>query len=86
MVIPTPFNHLEFITKSDTVDLPLFTATGRLTDAILVGGAGIIVAVLQDNTTVTITGVVAGAILPIAIRRINSTTTSATNVTAMYAI
>ena len=86
MTTPTPFNAFEVISKSDTVDLPKFAATGRLTDAVLVGGAGIVVAVLQDNTTVTITGVIAGAILPIAIRRVNSTTTSATNMVALYAI
>jgi hypothetical protein len=75
-----PYNDVQLISKSDTLNI---YADGGLTDAILVGGAGIVVGVLQNDTTVTITGVIAGALLPIAIKRVNSTTTSATNMVAL---
>ncbi len=80
MVIPTPFNRMLAITKSDTVNI---RTDGRLTDAVQVGGAGIVVAVMQDDTTCAITAV-AGEILPIAIKRINSGTTTATLCVALY--
>jgi ribonuclease HI len=75
-----PYNDIQTLAKSDTVNIYV---DGGLTDAVLVGGAGIVVAVLQNDTTVTITGVIAGALLPIAIKRVNSTTTSATNMIAL---
>lgn len=75
------------IVKSDTVD---FVDQGRgssggsiLCDAIYVGGAGIVVAVAEDGSTCAFT-CVAGQILPIKARRVNSTTTSATLMVALY--
>jgi hypothetical protein len=76
----TPYNKAEAITKSDTVDIP-----GGLTKAVYVGGAGIVVAVFQDGSTANFTAV-AGEILPIAVKRVNSTTTSATLMVALYQI
>lgn len=77
------FNGFEDITKSDTVNLTRFDATGKLTDAIYVGGAGIVVAVLQSGETHNFT-CVAGQVLPVAAKRVNSTTTTATLMVAMY--
>lgn len=69
------FNYAIPISKSDTVNSPQYG--GRYPDAIWVGGAGIVVAVLGDESTVQIT-VVAGTLLPLQCKRINSTTTTAT--------
>jgi len=67
------------ITASDTVDI----ASG-LTHAVLVGGAGDVTAVMQNNRAVTITGLPAGAWVPIRARRINATGTTATGLVALY--
>jgi hypothetical protein len=73
------YNTWRAITTSDTVDL----AHG-LTDAVLVGGAGDVAAVMQNNQVVTLAGLPAGAWIPIKARRINATGTTATNLTALY--
>jgi hypothetical protein len=66
------------LTPSDTADLV------RFTDAILVGGAGDVAAVMQNNRAVTLTGLPAGAWVPIKARRINATGTTATSLVALY--
>ena len=77
------------ITKSDTINFDASVSTSgayvRPCDAIYVGGAGIVVAVLQDGSTVNFTAV-AGGILPIRAIRVNSTTTTATLMVALYAV
>ena len=85
-----PYNRSLLITKSDTVNFDGFTATQcpapykpPCCDAIFVGGAGIVVAVLEDGSTAQHT-CVAGEILPIKAIRVNSSTTSATLMQAMY--
>lgn len=75
-----PYNVSRLITKSDTVNF----AEGPC-DAIYVGGAGIVVAVLDDaNSTTQQFTCVAGQILPIRAKRVNSTTTTATLMNALY--
>lgn len=61
------------LTPSDSTD---FTVRPR---AVYVGGAGDIVFVNDDDTTVTLVGVLVGTLLPISPKRINSTSTTATN-------
>ncbi len=79
MVITAPrYNDYVAITKSDTVNF----AEG-VTDAIYIGGAGIVVAVQEGGNTAQFT-CVAGQVLPIAAIRVNSTTTSATLMVALY--
>ncbi|MGA0837813.1 MAG: spike base protein, RCAP_Rcc01079 family [Ilumatobacteraceae bacterium] len=68
----------EAVTPSDSTDLT------TLARAIYVGGAGNVVAVQHDGTAVTFTGVPAGTVLPIAVRRINSTSTTATAIVALH--
>lgn len=87
------FNQSQFtkyvaITKSDTVN---FVDQGRgafggsiLCDAIWVGGAGIVEVVSEDGTAVQFT-CVAGSILPVKAKRVNSTNTTATLMVALYA-
>lgn len=81
------YNVAMAITPSDTDDLPLYQANGLLTNAIHVGTAGtdadVVEAVMQDGSVVSFT-VVAGEVLPIAVRRINETNTTASNLVALY--
>jgi len=76
------FNKGVDITKSDTVNI---AGPKPLTDSVYVGGAGIVVAVWQDDSTSNFTAA-AGEILPISVKRVNSGTTSATLMVALYAI
>lgn len=77
------------ITKSDTVNYDGSTYAANAAtkaipaDAIYVGGAGIVVAVLENGDTANFTAV-AGEILPIKSIRVNSTTTTATLMAALY--
>jgi hypothetical protein len=90
--MPNPdFNYGVTITPSDTVnfDGTTFDAASPTKalpcQAIYVGGAGIVVAVWENGHTCNFTAV-AGEILPIKAIRVNSTTTTATLMKAMYAI
>lgn len=66
------------ISKSDTVNF-----VGGTCRAIYVGGTGDIVAVMADDTVATFSAVPVG-ILPIQAKRVNSTSTTATNMVALY--
>lgn len=55
-----------------------------MTRAVYVGGAGNMVAVDADGTATTFTAVPAGTTLPIRVRRINNTNTTATAMVAIY--
>jgi len=72
------YNRGFAITKSDTVDIP-----EGITDAVWVGGAGIVKAVFEDGSTAEFT-CVAGTLLPLKIRRVYSATTTATLMVALY--
>lgn len=72
------YNVAQAIIKSDTVDFPL-----GVCDAIFVGGAGIVVAIMEDGNAVQFT-CVAGQVLPVRAKRVNSTTTTATLMVALY--
>ena len=74
-----PFNLWPSVTPSDTVDLP-----GGVTHALWVGGAGDVAAVQQNGTVGVLAGVPAGSWLPLGVRRINATGTTATNIRALY--
>lgn len=76
----SPYNKSRAITKSDTVDF----VEGPC-DAIYVGGAGIVVVVHEDNNTSQFTAV-AGEILPVKAKRVNSTSTTATLMLALYQV
>jgi len=72
-----PFNYHYDIVPSDTVDLPRTAPHFGFTEALFVGGAGIVNAVMEDNTTRQFT-CVAGQILPIRCKRVNAAATTAT--------
>lgn len=67
------------VTPSDTVAF-----TQGVTRGVYVGGAGNMVCVKEDGTTVTFTGVLAGVVYPIRCKRINSTSTTATSLVALF--
>ena len=50
---------------------------------VYVGGSGNIVAIVA-GTAITFTGVVAGTIIPVKASRVNSTSTTASNLVALY--
>jgi hypothetical protein len=75
-----PFNQWPSITPSDTVDLP------KVTHAIWVGGTGDVAAVNQSGIVQVITAVPAGSWLPLAVKRINATGTTATAILALYEV
>lgn len=70
------YNTAAAITKSDTVNLT------RLSDAIFVGGAGIVAVVFEGDDVVNFT-CTAGQILPVRAKRVNSTNTTATLMNAL---
>lgn len=73
-----PARNFVAVTPHDSTDLTY------LTKALYVGGAGNVAAVRADGTAVVFSGVPAGTILPIRCRRVNSTSTTATNIVALY--
>lgn len=79
-----PYNYAEAITKSDTVNLAGYPTKG-LTDAVYIGGAGVLIAVMEDNSTQAFT-CIAGQVLPVGIKRVNSTSTAATLMIALWRI
>lgn len=54
------------------------------TRGLYVGGAGNIAIVMRDGTTATLSSVPAGTFIPIRLKRINSTNTTATNMVGFY--
>lgn len=63
---------------------PHDTNTIELTRALYVGGAGALVVTMADGVDCTFSGVNGGSILPIQVRRIKSTGTTATNIVRLY--
>lgn len=76
--IDAPARYYAAITPHDSTDMTNYCR------AIYVGGAGNLVAVSIEGDVVTFTGVVAGSILPIRAKRVNSTNTTATNLVALW--
>lgn len=77
------FNYAALAAKSDSVDTPTFE--GRLSDALWIGGAGVVNAVFENGSTQLFT-VVAGTLLPIKTKRINDASTTATLMIALWQI
>lgn len=85
----TSYTFAKAITKSDTVNYDGTTWSAQPSqfpvpaDAIYIGGAGVVVAVLCDGTTASFT-CVAGQVLPVRTIRVNSGSTTATLMIALY--
>jgi hypothetical protein len=75
MAVPSnPATGLVAITPNDSTDL-----TSSRIRSLWVGGAGNIAVIAQgDSSAVTLSGVAAGSILPIAVKRVMATNTTAT--------
>jgi hypothetical protein len=80
-MISSPGMAFSAITPSDTVDEAKGAFRGIYVGSIA-GGAAIVVVGL-DNVAVTFSGVVAGSILPLIGRRVNSTNTTASSLVAI---
>lgn len=70
-------NDAAVVTPNNGTNLP---RAGRL----FVGGAGNIAVTTVAGTNVTFTGVVAGTILPVRVKKVFATGTTATNMVVMY--
>lgn len=68
----------EAVTPSDTVNL---TKAAR---SLWVGGDGDLSVLTVDGQTLTIVGAAAGTVVPLAVRRVNATGTTATNIVALH--
>lgn len=75
------YNKAVAVTPSDTANIP--GPNALLTDALYIGGAGIVQAVFQDDIVVPFTAV-AGEIIPVRVKRVNSTGTTATLMVGLY--
>lgn len=85
MISNSRYNKAVPVVPSDTVDF-VNQGLGRiLCDGLYVGGAGIVQAVFEDGTVVPFTAV-AGEVLPIAVRRVNAGSTTATLIVALQAL
>lgn len=65
------------VTPSDSADLPQFSV-------IYVGGAGNVKVTTAQGSAVTFSGVNAGTVIPVRVRRVWSTGTTATLITAVF--
>ncbi|MBX5206701.1 hypothetical protein [Rhizobium sp. NZLR11] len=73
-----PGSNAAVVTPNDSTDL------GFTSRALFVGGAGNIAVTMAGGQSLTFTGVVAGAVLPIRVSRILVTGTTATNIVAVW--
>ena len=71
-------------TKAAAVTPHDSTNLASLTRSLYIGGDGNIVCVFPDGDAITFSNVVAGTILPVRVKRVNSTNTTATNIVALY--
>ena len=76
------YNHATSIVPSDSTNI-VYPVGRRHTDAIYVGGAGIVPVVFPNDTVVEFTAV-AGEILPVAAKRVNNTNLTASLLKALY--
>ena len=74
------------VTPSDTRDIPsVSTATGKNLGCVLyVGTAGDIRVLTVGGDTVTFVGINTGAFIPVQVKRVYSTGTSASNILALW--
>jgi hypothetical protein len=85
------YNRSVVITKSDTVNFDGSTYSASAStkalpaDAIFCGGAGVVVAIFEDGSLAPFT-VLAGTVLPLKSIRVNSTSTTATLMNALYQV
>ena len=67
------------VTPNNDSDLP-----NGICRALYIGGGGNVVLDTANNTSLTFAGLQAGTILPLNVRRVRSTSTTATSIIALY--
>lgn len=72
----SPARHAAAVTPSDTVDL-------NTVSVLYIGTAGNVVVITTAGETVTFVGLAAGTILPVWVKRVKATSTTATNIVAL---
>ena len=75
--VDSPYVGGETVTPSDTVSLT------KVSRALYVGTTGNISVLMMDGSSLVLTSVPVG-ILPIRVERVNSTSTTASNITALF--
>lgn len=75
--LTAPANHAFAVTPSDSTDL------SEVTRALYVGGAGAVAAVMESGASVTFSSVAGGTVLPLRLRQIRATGTTATNLVGL---
>jgi hypothetical protein len=73
-----PYHFAAAVTPADGADLADFAS------ALFVGGAGALKVDTVGGSTVTFTGVAAGSVLRIRVKRVYATGTTATNIAALW--
>jgi len=76
--LESPAERAFAITGNDSTDLTIFPR------AIYVGGAGNVKVITLGGDTVTFSGMLAGTVLPVRVKRVFSTDTTATNLLGLY--
>lgn len=77
--LDSPASYAFAITPNDSADL------AYVTRGIYVGTAGALVVILvRDSAEVTFAGVPAGTLLPLCVKRVKATGTTATNLVGLY--
>ena len=74
-----PATIFEAVTASDSTGF-----TNGVCRGLYIGGAGNAAVVNVDGTAVLFSGLLAGSILPVQAIRVNSTSTTATNIVALF--
>jgi len=74
------YNKAAAITTSNTVNIPQGP-----TDALLIGSSGNVAAVFE-NDDVVVLAVSAPVVLPVRVKRVNATSTTATGLAALYTV
>lgn len=76
--IPVNYENAAAVTPSDSTPLT------HDAQALWIGGAGNVVVITVQGQTVTLSGVAAGTILPIAVSQVKATNTTATLIVALW--
>jgi hypothetical protein len=75
--LESPASHGFAVTPNDGVDLP------DITRAVYVGGSGVLNVILLSGADLSLAGVAGGTVLPLRIRRIKATGTTATAIVGL---
>lgn len=81
--MPIGWDKAVAITPSDTVDILPNSAPIR---ALYVGGAGNVTGVLLDGTAILFTAPPVGAVIPVQLKRVNATGTTATALVGLFEV